>query len=278
MALPHAQPIGTVRSKRMYQGAYRDELDPPDDATQQDPAANQVDPAITPKEPNPEDAPYKQRYDSLKAHYDRTVVDDRKKIAELQSQLGVASRSNISMPKSADELLAWKNQYPDLYGILVTAIRTELKGTEDTLNERINQNEALARSARRDKAEAALERLHPDFPQLRASKEFHDWVNEQPEQIKNWLYENEDDPLLAGRAIDLYKADKGLKVKDQAKPRDIRSAADAVSPNQRVADPDPTGKKQWRTSDIRKLTPRQFEKLEEEIELARSEGRLIIDI
>ncbi len=232
---------GLARPKRMYQGAHRDNIYEDEPVTPQEPAATQQDPAATPsKDPelNPEERTYKQRYDALKSHYDKTIVTSRQREAELSDQLRTASRSNITMPKTAEELAAWRNQYPDLYGMLVTIMRTEFKSTEDTLNERISQNEVLAKQGRRDKAEAALERLHPDFPELRMSQAFHDWVKDQPAQIQSWLYENEDDPLLAARAIDLYKSDKGLKAKPEKKPVDLRSAAQAISTTQQVADPE----------------------------------------
>jgi len=274
----HVTPAtGLARPKRMYQGAYHDDLDKddvtPTDTTATDPAAT-TDPAPS----NPEENVYKKRYDSLKAHYDRTVNDDRKRISDLLAQLNTISRASTAMPKSPEEFQAWRNQYPDLYSMLVMAIREETKGTEDTLSLRISQTEELARQARRDKAEAALERLHPDFPTLRMDEKFHSWVNEQPEQIRSWLYDNEDDPLLAARAIDLYKADKGIKPKDTKAPIvDVSAAARAVSVNNRVADPEASGQKIWTASEVGKLNRRDYDRFEEEIDQARREGRFAAD-
>ena len=65
-------------------------------------------------------------------------------------------------------------------------------------------------NASREKAEAELMRLHPDFDDIRDSDDFHDWAEEQPEWIQKALYENDTDSRSAARAIDLYKADRNM--------------------------------------------------------------------
>ena len=47
--------------------------------------------------------------------------------------------------------------------------------------------------ADRAKAEAELMSAHPDFDEIRNDQNFHDWVETQPELIKQALYENESD-------------------------------------------------------------------------------------
>ena len=68
-------------------------------------------------------------------------------------------------------------------------------------------------NASRDKAEAELLRLHPDFEDIRETDDFHNWVDEQPQSIQDALYENSSDARTAARAIDLYKADKSITTK-----------------------------------------------------------------
>lgn len=264
---------------RPYHGAYKNESDT--DATQvQNPDATPKDPSATPEtspDLNPEERTYKIRYDSLKAHYDRTIIEARAKEAELKSQIVTASSHNMSMPKTVEELDNWRKAYPDLYGMFITTIRQELKAQETALNARVGQVEEMAQRATQERAEAVLLRLHPDFPELRISQEFHDWVKEQPKTIQDGLYENANDPLLASRVIDLYKADKGLKKAPAKAKQNLNSAAQAVVVNNRVADLDTAQGKQWKTSEIANLSRRDFDRFEEEIDKARREGRLILD-
>jgi hypothetical protein len=81
------------------------------------------------------------------------------------------------------------------------------------------------------------------------------------------------DPKWAARVIDLYKADTSVpaKKKKTTKP----SAADAVTraSAREVATAKVEGKV-WKASEIRNLKPWEFEKLEEELDIARLEGRI----
>ena len=69
----------------------------------------------------------------------------------------------------------------------------------------------MRETAAREKAEVELLRLHPDFNDIRDSDDFHEWADEQPKWVQDALYENDNDARSAARAIDLYKADRGIK-------------------------------------------------------------------
>ena len=75
----------------------------------------------------------------------------------------------------------------------------------------------MSAEATKDKAEAELMRIHPDFADIRDSDDFHEWADQQPKWVQDALYENDNDARSAARAIDLYKADRGLNVKSKAR-------------------------------------------------------------
>lgn len=262
-----------------YQGAYRQELEKEPET----PATQATDPSTdATQEPGPELAPeernYKTRYDSLKAHYDKMIVESRKREVELTTQLTKA-KNKMEVPSNPEEFKTWKSQYPDLYRMIISVAREELSTTATQIDEKFNQLELLSRQARRDKAEASLMRLHPDFEELKASEDFHKWVREQPAQIQAWLYDNEDDPLLAAKAIELYKAEKGVSRKPKTQPKpDIRDAAVAVTKTSKTNEPEVPQGKVWKLSEIKKLSRSQFERVEDEIDKARIEGRIDYDI
>ena len=75
------------------------------------------------------------------------------------------------------------------------------------------------------------------------------------------------------RVIDLYKADTGKSKRSVSKGDD--AAASVKSPQTReVKTTDAKGNRIWKSSEIERMKPWEFEKFEKEIDQARSEGRL----
>ena len=73
--------------------------------------------------------------------------------------------------------------------------------------------------------------------------------------------------------IDLHLADSGKSKKKVVKDDD--AAASIKAPQVReVKTTDAKGNKIWKASEIQRLKPWDYEKLEKEIDLARSEGRI----
>ena len=126
-------------------------------------------------------------------------------------------------------------------------------------------------AVQRDKAEIELAKLHPDYDVIRADDKFHKWVSEQDSTIQGWLYENTSNAKLAARAIDLYKVDTGYGKKKTNK--SLEASKSVTSTNKREVDT--SNKKVWKISDIAKMKPREFEKYEKDIDLARVEGRIV---
>lgn len=266
-----------IRKPTPYQNSYRATLhddEPDNEATlDQDPSLDATPDSSPPL--SPEENTFKQRYDSLKTHYDSQVTGFRKKVSELETQL--SKSHSIPLPKTPEEIAAWRTEYPDIYAIVRTIARLEVSEDRKQVDSQLQHVTNMAKQASRDKAEAILRRYHPDFDQLKADQNFHNWVKEQPAQIQSWLYENDDDPLLASKAINLYKAEKGITKAPRDSKRDNLNASMTVTRTQPSTERDTGSKRIWKISEISKLNPRQFEKFEAEIDLARDEGRLDYD-
>ena len=222
---------------------------------------------------NAEDRVFKKRYDDLKKHYDSTINKHKDEVTSLRSQLESSTKEFVP-PKSKNELEAWRKEYPDVYDMVETiAINKATTQTADLENKYKDlqlQQEQIAK----EKAEVELLKLHPDFNDIRSKDDFHEWAEQQDPTIQGWLYENTSNSKLAARAIDLYKADRGIS---KAKKQDSdlkKEAAKAISKTKKSTDTDIPKKKIWTTSEIGNLKPHQFEKLEKEIDLARLEGRI----
>ena len=220
-----------------------------------------------------EDRVFKKRYDDLKKHYDSTINKHKDELQSLRTQLESSTKQFVP-PKSKQELEAWRKEYPDVYGMVETiAINKATTQTADLENKYKDlklQQEQIAK----EKAEVELLKIHPDFNELRSNDDFHAWAEQQDPNIQSWLYENTANSKLAARAIDLYKADRGI-TKAKKEDKDLKKeAAKAISKTKKATDTDTPKKKVWTTSEISRLKPHQFEKFEKEIDLARLEGRI----
>jgi len=223
---------------------------------------------------------YKKRYDDLKRHYDRKLGEWKSKEKELKVE-AQASRPKYTAPKTQEDLATFREEYPDIYDVVETVAHLraeeqlgEMKAKLEVLSER---EQALVR---RD-AEQQLLSAHPDFAEIRESEEFHEWASVQPEEIQGWIYRNTTNAQLASRAIDLYKKDVGITATNSTanKPKETKkklepSAADAVSVKSKVAEPT-SKEKIWTTSEISKLSVKQYEKLQPELDAAFREGRIV---
>ena len=227
----------------------------------------------TPKEERPvnaEEKVFKKRYDDLKRHYDSTVNKHKDDIEKLKRQLE-DNADKINLPKTKEEVDAWKAKYPDVYDIIETIAYTKADEKSKKLQSDLKELEIQQASVQRDKAEVELAKFHPDFNDIREDEKFHEWVAKQDSTIQGWLYDNTSNAKLAARAIDLYKMDTGYGKKKTNK--SLEASKSVTSTSKREVDT--SNKKMWKISEIAKMKPQQFAKYEKDIDLARKEGRIV---
>ena len=220
---------------------------------------------------------YKKRYDDLKRYYDRKLGEWSNKEGDLKAQLR-DNRPKYTPPKSADELSAFKKDYPDIYGVVETVShlqsQTEMKGLQEEVDSLKKANQALSQR----EAQLELSKFHPDFNQIKESDDFHNWADTQPMEIKKWVYENTSDGKLAARAVDLYKKDRGLGLdKKPNEDKQVNRGADLLVKTNEQIQPPTNNKIIFKSSDFDKMSDAEFEKREQEILTAQREGRVIND-
>jgi hypothetical protein len=223
---------------------------------------------------NAEDRVFKKRYDDLKRHYDSTIQKHKEDLDSLRKQLESSTKQFVP-PKSKEELDAWREEYPDVYQMVETIAMTKADARAKDVEEKYSNLQKQQEQIAREKAEVELLKLHPDYSTLRNESDFHEWAENQDPTIQGWLYENTSNAKLAARAIDLYKADRGISKLTKKEEKDIKSeAAKAISKTKKNTDSDIPKKKIWTVSEISKLKAYEFDKYEKEIDLARLEGRI----
>ena len=154
---------------------------------------------------NAEEKTFKKRYSDLRRHQQKQVEEFKTELAELKRQLSDATKKEMRLPKSDEDIEEWAKEYPDVAAIVETIAMKKASEQSSALEERIKAIDEMQLSATKEKAEAELMRLHPDFDDIRDSDEFHEWADSQPKWVQDALYENDNDARSAARAIDLYK-------------------------------------------------------------------------
>ena len=221
-----------------------------------------------------EDRVFKKRYDDLKKHYDSTINKHKEELTSLRTQLESSTKQFVP-PKSKEELDAWRKEYPDVYDMVETIAINKATTQSAELESKFKNLQVQQEQIKKEKAEVELLKIHPDFNDIRAKDEFHQWAEKQDPTIQSWLYENTSNAKLAARAIDLYKMDSGQSKLTKKEEKDVKKeAAKAISKTRKAVDSEEPKKKVWTASEISKLKPHEFEKLEQEIDLARLEGRI----
>lgn len=224
-----------------------------------------------------EEKTFKKRYGDLRRHAQQQQTQLQAQIDELRNQLTQSTEKQIKLPKSEEELSAWAAQYPDVAKIVETIALKKIREENQEVKERMKTLDEREAQAARDKAEAELMRMHPDFDKIRDTDEFHDWVEDQPKWVQNALYENDTDAKAAARAIDLYKADMGKN----EKPRTTydRDVAQSVGTRRGAGAPSNAGEAGViYESAVEKMTPQQYEKNQEAIQKAIQSGKFVYDL
>lgn len=225
-----------------------------------------------------EEKSFKKRYGDLRRHTQKLQTDMQKQIEDLKAQLEQSTKGQIKLPKSEAELEAWAKEYPDVAKIVETIAIKKAQEQAKGLEDRMRQIDAMAEQAAKEKAEAELMRLHPDFAEIREKDEFHDWVESQPKWVQQALYDNETDAISAARAIDLYKADMGIVTAKKNKRSDEREAATNVRAGRSKAPENPESAGLIYESQVEKMSPREYEARQEEIVSAMRTGKFVYDL
>ena len=227
---------------------------------------------------SPKDQPYKRpdykkRYDDLKKHYDSKLNEFKSREQELLDK-AAENRPNYVAPKSPEELEKFKEEYPDVYEVVETVSHLQAEEKSKDLQEKLERLQEREKELVRKDAEKRLMDKHPDFEDIRNSDDFHGWAKEQPKSIQDWIYKNADDADLASRALDLFKRDIGMDSapKKSDSKQSKKSAADMVSTKTTAVEP--KQQKIWTEKEIANMSMDEFDKYEEEISQAMSEGRI----
>ena len=223
-----------------------------------------------------EEKTFKQRYSDIRRHMQDKEQEWKIKFEKLEQQLNAAAKNELVLPKSDQEIEAWAKKYPDVAGIVEAIADKKANERAADLDGRLKEIEELRTTAKREKAEAELAALHPDFSDIRKDDAFHSWAEEQPKWVQDALYENSEDAKSVARVIDLYKSDKGITNK-KASSSDKGAAASVTT--KRTTSPNHEESSNYlRESQVAKMSMKEYEKRAEDIFEAQRQGKFIYDM
>jgi hypothetical protein len=223
-----------------------------------------------------EEESFKKRYGDLRRHMQEKEQEYKIKFEQLQQQLDKAAKNELVLPKGEADIAAWAKKYPDVAAIVEAIADKKASERSTDLDKRLKEIEELRTQAKKDKAEAELMSLHPDFTQIRSDDAFHDWAESQPKWVQDALYENVDDAKSVARVIDLYKADMGItKQKTTSSDKAAASSVNARSRNTPEAD---DSKAFFRESQVNKMSTKDYEKNADAIMEAIRSGKFVYDV
>ena len=225
---------------------------------------------------NAEEKTFKKRYGDLRRHMQEKEKEFQGQLEELKKQLDSATRKEMKLPKSEEDLEKWVKEYPDVAAIIETIAIKKAREQAKSLEDKMKAVDDMQYTAKKEKAEAELMHLHPDFGDIRDSDDFHEWAEDQPKWIQDALYENDNDAKSAARAIDLYKADRGIKTQKSSNSKDAAKSVDTR--NSRSKPQDNEASTYLRESQVHKMSPQEYEKRSDEIMEAIRSGKFIYDM
>lgn len=214
--------------------------------------------AEEPSEPlSKEEESFKKRYSDLRRH-NQKVVDELK---EAQSTLANSKRQSVGLP-TAEEAEEWMKSNPKAAAIIRSiALNETSSGTTEisAIKEKLNRAEQ----------EARILKVHPDFEEITAQNEFHNWAEEQPESVQKLIFSTAADDVIW--SLKQYKKDIA-KVPDAKK-----EAARAVSSKASKAAPGDEGRGHFTESQVAKMSMSEYEQHEDAIQKAIQSGTFVYD-
>ena len=241
-------------------------------------------------EESEEEKTWKKRYSDLRSFADRKANEEKAEKEALKAEL-LNLKNEVRTYKNPEADITtieqardWVHKYPDLAKTLKTLWKEDFQIMKEELGANITDLQQANLQISRERAFNQVLRAHPDFQDLVQNVEFQEWVDRQPEEkgpIGKAIFEalrvNETDADAAIKAVDLYKREKEFSRKP--KKEQAREAVETVTrARNTVAPSENGGRKIFKESQIEAMSRWDFDKYEDEIELARREGRIEYDV
>jgi len=221
-----------------------------------------------------EEASFKKRYGDLRRYSQAQIKEREDKIKELEQQLN--TRTAPQLPKTKEDIEAWAQKYPDVFGLIKSMIQMDLSEHDQSVQQRLSRLQEDEHKNKVRAAEIELERIHPDFfNEIRVDPAFREWLASKSQRTQDALYKNDTDAAAAAEVITMFKLETGYGKRKPGRP--ASDAAREVPASSRT-NPGTRGEATFKESQISRMSAEEYERLEEEISRAHREGRIEMDV
>lgn len=224
--------------------------------------------------------PWEDSYNQYRRHTDKQITALTNTVKELQDKNAQLTRS-ARLPATAEQVTDWMENYPEIVKVVKGLIDREAENIESRTNEQIQTLERDLDHARQDTNLARLRALVPTFDKLKNDENFHKWLGKKPGAYQALVYEQNEDVEAAAEVFNAYVSYAKKRSKSASKEENselVRPTAQAPQ----LSEDDHGGKKIWRESDLNEMLradPKFWtDELEQEIDVARMEGRFVQDV
>ncbi len=260
------QPVATMVDNKKLEAA----------TLPQDPANPPATPVAKPEPQSVSDPRDSEVYRSLKQYHDRTVHDLRQTLDAKERELADAKTPKIALPKTKEEIEAYRKQYPEAIDIFTTIAMEAASEESKRLKADLAEVTKFKAEIKEKEAFKELLKLHPDALEIRSSAKFKDWYDAQSADIQNILANSTDLKAVASM-LELYKF-QALGIDPKAKKKEeVKEVVDASLGVDIKGKTEITSQKKiWTQTEINAICAnyKTWEKYRLELDEAKREGRI----
>lgn len=224
-----------------------------------------------------EEKTFKKRYGDLRSLTQRKESEWKEKEKNYLAQIEEAKQNAIELPQTQTDVQEWVKKYPEAASVIEAIAAQKAQENDAKLDARLKEIEKMEAKAKRQRAEAELVAIHPDFVSIRDDDAFHDWAEKQPKLVQNALYSKESTVEEIAYVISSYKNAMGIKPKGTST-ADEKAAASSVKPRTKTAVVKDSTEPTYSETMVAKMSDKEFEKNYDKIIQAQREGKFVYDL
>tara|TARA_R100001126_G_C4871114_1_gene173077 strand:+ start:365 stop:1336 length:972 start_codon:yes stop_codon:yes gene_type:complete len=226
---------------------------------------------------------WEERYKNAQAKMTKSTQREKEleaKVVEMDNKLKAmeAMRSETRIEQQKEEVNVDLSEIVKDYPEIVQPLQKYVDARIAAVDQRVNQATEDVLNARKEDADkkhfGTIADAHPDYQSVSQSEDFNLWLGRQSRMWQNAASDGDAEDVVS--LLSKYKKDLGLISKNVSKKELVEKAKQNVEPSLSKARKQNLGssKKIWTAQEIGRLSDKEFRKLEKEIDLAYSEGRV----
>lgn len=210
-----------------------------------------------------EEETWKKRYSDLRRSSQKQA-DEVKRLAAEVENLSKTKAPELDL-SSPEEAAKWAKENPHAASIIRALANEQVVNTAPKSDDVL----AIRQELEKNKQEALIKKIHPDFEDITADDKFHDWAETQTQSVQKLIYEGDAEDVIW--ALSLYKKEEAV----ESNPK--REAAKSVVSKVSSA-PAEGGKKAFTESQVQKMSMSEYEKNETAIQESMKNGSFVYDL